>query len=131
MKKYLLMLMLMAMAATAAATPPQSSSYAHAGNQTRRAGRTARETTLVGYIADNHCGMNHGKMKWNLDAKECALRCAKEGKKLSLAVNRSVYTLDDAAQDQARQFAGQKVKVTGHVNARARTIHVTKIEAAA
>jgi hypothetical protein len=84
----------------------------------------------VGYIADGHCGKDHQKMKWNLAAKECALECARQGRKLALVIGRAVYILNDEAQEQARQFAGEKVRVTGVVNSKVKTIRVTKIEAA-
>jgi hypothetical protein len=38
--------------------------------------------------------------------------------------------LNDEAQEQARQFAGEKVRVTGIVNTKIKTIRVTKMEAA-
>jgi hypothetical protein len=68
-------------------------------------------------------------MKWNLAAKECALECARQGRKLALVIGRAVYILNDEAQEQAREFAGQKVRVTGLVNSKVKTIRVTKMEA--
>ena len=56
--------------------------------------------------------------------------CVKGGSKYILAdrAHRRVYRLDNAGQQKAREFAGQKVKVTGRVIGR--TIRVTAIEAA-
>ena len=42
---------------------------------------------------------------------------------------KAAYQLDD--QDKAKQFAGQKVKVTGTLDSATNTIHVSKIEVAA
>jgi len=42
--------------------------------------------------------------------------------------HKRVYQLDKTGQEKAREFAGQKVKVTGRVMGK--TIRVTSIEAA-
>ncbi|HEV8366681.1 MAG TPA: DUF5818 domain-containing protein [Pyrinomonadaceae bacterium] len=86
------------------------------------------ETSIVGYISDSHCGLHH--MKGMGDDKACTLMCVKGGSKFVLADrdHKRVYQLDKAGQEKAREFAGQKVKVTGTL--RGRTIRVTGIEAA-
>ena len=94
-----------------------------------RAGEKGEEKTVVGYIGDSMCGLKHMNMD---DEKACTLKCVDGGGKFILAdrANKVVYTLDDAAQEKAREFAGQKVKVMGQVDAKAKTIKVTMIEAA-
>ena len=89
------------------------------------------DKTIVGYISDGMCGLSHSGMNMG-DDKECTLKCVEGGSKFALADrdHKVVYTLDAAAQEKAREFAGQKVQVTGQVDAKAKTIHVTKIEAA-
>ena len=89
------------------------------------------DKTIVGYVSDSMCGLDHSAMKMG-DDKACALKCVDGGGKFVLAdrAHKIVYTLDDAAQQKAREFAGQKVSVTGQVDAKAKTIQVTKIEAA-
>ena len=89
--------------------------------------KAAQETTIVGYIGDSSCGLGHMS---SMDARECTLMCVKGGGKFILAdrAHRRVYRLDNAGQRKAREFAGQKVKVTGRVIGR--TIRVTTIEAA-
>ncbi|HXG92449.1 MAG TPA: hypothetical protein VNN73_08785 [Blastocatellia bacterium] len=85
--------------------------------------------TIVGFIGDSQCGLKH---PMNMgDDKTCTLKCIEGGGKFILAdrSHKVVYALDDAAQKKAREFAGQKVKVTGHVDAKAKSIHVTKIVA--
>ena len=42
--------------------------------------------------------------------------------------HKRVYQLDKTSQEKAREFAGQKIKVTGRVMGK--TIRVTSIEAA-
>src|SRR2546426_4956112 len=87
----------------------------------------AAETTVVGYISDSSCGLKH--MAGMGDDKSCTLMCVKNGKfVLADRDHKRVYNLDQAGQDKAREFAGQKVKVTGRVVGK--TIRVTAIEAA-
>src|SRR5882672_137698 len=85
------------------------------------------EKTLTGYVSDNHCGLKH--MAGMGDDKSCTLMCVKNGK-LVLAdrEHKRVYQLDNPGQAKAREFAGQKVKVTGRLSGK--TIRVTTIEAA-
>ena len=85
------------------------------------------EKTLIGYVSDNHCGLKH--MAGMGDDKSCTLMCVKDGKfVLADRDHKRVYQLDKTGQEKAREFAGQKVKVTGRVSGR--TIKVTAIEAA-
>jgi hypothetical protein len=108
---------LMVMAAVVSATAAQSNKGA--------------ERTIVGYISDGMCGLDHKAMNMGED-KDCATRCAEGGAKFAIAdqAHKAVYLLDDAAQPKAREFAGQKVRVTGRLDAKAKTIVVTKIEPA-
>ena len=94
-------------------------------------GVKGEEKTIVGYISDNMCELDHTAMKMG-DDKTCTLKCVDGGAKFVLAdrAHKVVYGLDDAAQEKAREFAGQKVTVTGQVDANAKTARVTKIEAA-
>jgi hypothetical protein len=95
---------------------------------TRLNNNSAADTTIVGYISDSSCGLKH--MSGMGDDQSCTLMCVKGGSKFVLADkdHKRVYQLDKAGQDKAREFAGQKVKVTGQVTAK--TIKVTSIEAA-
>ncbi len=84
------------------------------------------EKTLTGYVSDNHCGLKH--MAGMGDDKSCTLTCVKNGKfVLADRDHKRVYRLDKTGQEKAREFAGQKVKVTGRVVGK--TIKVTAIEA--
>jgi len=74
------------------------------------------EKTLIGYVSDNHCGLKH--MAGMGDDKSCTLMCVKNGKfVLADRDHKRVYRLDKTGQEKAREFAGQKVKVTGRVTA--------------
>lgn len=85
------------------------------------------DRTLVGYVSDNHCGLKHASSMG--DDKSCTLMCVKNGKfVLADRDHKRVYQLDKTGQEKAREFAGQKVTVTGRVTGK--TIKVTAIEAA-
>jgi hypothetical protein len=91
---------------------------------------SGKEQTIAGFIGDSQCGLAHSMNMG--DDKECALKCVDGGGHFILADRdkKVVYLLDKEAQMKVREFAGQKVKVTGHVNAKEKTIHMTKIEPA-
>jgi len=86
----------------------------------------SQDTSVVGYISDSMCGLKHAAGMG--DDKSCTLTCVKNGAKFVLADKdqKKVYSLDDAGQEKAGEFAGQKVKVTGTLDGT--TIKVTKIE---
>lgn len=89
---------------------------------------TTPEITVVGYISDSTCGLKH--MSGMGDDKNCTLACVKGGAKFVFGDrdHKKVYQLDQDGQDKAKEFAGQKVKVTGTLSGK--TISVTSIEAA-
>ena len=89
------------------------------------------ERTIIGYISDGMCGLDHKAMNMGED-KECATRCAEGGAKFAIAdqVNKVVYFLDDASQQKARELAGRKVSIRGRVDGKARMVFVTKMEPA-
>jgi hypothetical protein len=94
--------------------------------------------TFYGEVSDSQCALNvhsltrsHQEMLKSKSmggtATECALFCVKyHGGDFVLSSKKDVYRLDD--QNTARSFAGQKVKITGEMEADHKTIHVTKIE---
>jgi hypothetical protein len=63
------------------------------------------------------------------DAKMCTTDCVKSGAKYVLynAGAKTIYELDD--QKKPSQFAGKKVVVTGTLDAKTKTIHVTDMKA--
>jgi hypothetical protein len=125
MKKLTLLFASILLATGVSLAAPAHEGHDHAAKATANTGRA---TTVVGYISDSSCGLKH--MEGMGDEKSCTLMCVKGGGKFVLADrdHKVVYKLDKAGQEKAREFAGQKVKVTGQVTGK--TIHVTKIEAA-
>ena len=78
-----------------------------------------KDRTFTGEIMDSQCAMNgsHAQMeKMNNmpdDSKACTLKCVAMGGKFVLydTARKATYQLDD--QEKPKEFAGQKVKVTG------------------
>ena len=102
------------------------SALATTGTAQKTKTKTTAPKTLVGYISDSSCGLQHMA---GMNDKDCTLMCAKNGKfVLADRDNKVVYQLDKVGQEKAGEFAGQKVKITGRVSGK--TIRVTTIEAA-
>ena len=95
--------------------------------------KTAR--TFRGEIMDSMCAAMGSHSPGGYQAthtnnpKDCTLACVKAGAKLVLYnhAKKNTFQLDDQAK--ARDFAGQKVKVTGTYDKATKTIHVEKMEA--
>jgi len=91
----------------------------------KRKPRSAPQRTLIGYISDAACGLQHMA---GMSDKDCTLMCVKNGKfVLADRERKLIYQLDKSGQQKALEFAGQKVRVKGRVSGR--TIRVTGIEA--
>ncbi len=96
----------------------------------------ASAKAFSGEIMDSQCAMmgTHDptgyKMTKTDNPKDCTLACVKMGGKFVLydAAKKTTYQLDD--QEKPRDFAGQKVKVTGTLDKATKTIHIENIEAA-
>ncbi len=96
----------------------------------------AKAKTFAGEIMDSPCAMNNSheqmeKMKgMTHDPKMCTLKCVEMGGKFVLqdTAKKITYQLDD--QEKPKEFAGQKVNVTGTYDSKTKTIHVEKIEGA-
>ncbi len=92
--------------------------------------------SFTGEIMDSQCAMNNSHKQMEQmkgmpdDSKMCTLKCVEMGGKFVLqdTAKKITYQLDD--QEKPKEFAGQKVKVTGTYDKAAKTIHVEKIEAA-
>lgn len=91
--------------------------------------------TFSGEIMDSACaakGSHDAMMKQEgaKDAKECTLSCVDHGSKFVLydAATKTIYQLSD--QSKAKDYAGQKVKVTGTPDRTTNTIDVENIDAA-
>ena len=83
---------------------------------TQKAKAKAEPKTVIGYISDSSCGLQHMA---GMNEKDCTLMCAKNGKfALADRDHKVVYQLDSVGQEKAREFAGQKVKITGRISGR-------------
>lgn len=92
-----------------------------------------RGRVFTGEVMDSACAAmgSHSQMMQQegaKDAKECTLKCVQTGSKFVLynSARKATYQLDD--QDKAKQFAGQKVNVTGAYDRASKTIHVENIK---
>ena len=72
----------------------------------------AAETTLTGYIADSKCNAQAA----NDGARECTIKCAKEGAKYVFVndADKKVYSIDDQAK--VADHAGHHVTVKGSID---------------
>jgi len=86
--------------------------------------------TFVGTITDDMCPMaDHSHMRMGPTDAECAKACIEyHGSMYTLYDGKNGYTLSD--QRTPEKFAGQKVKVTGVLDAKSHIIKVDSIAAA-
>ena len=85
--------------------------------------------TFTGVISDEMCTAGHAAMRMGPTDAECAVACAEQhGSSYVLLVGKSVYTLSD--QRTPAGFAGQRVTVTGVLDAKGQTIQVDSIKPA-
>jgi hypothetical protein len=85
--------------------------------------------TFSGVITDSMCdGADHSRMRMGPTDAECTIACvAMHDAKYLLYDGKDAYTLSD--EKIAEKFAGQKVTVTGRLDAKTKTIHVDSITA--
>jgi len=85
--------------------------------------------TFTGTITDDVCARaDHSQMRMGPTDAECAAACIDaHGAMYVLYDGNSAYTLSD--QRTAAKFAAQKVKVTGTLDSKTKTIHVESITA--
>jgi hypothetical protein len=86
--------------------------------------------TFTGIITDSECSTaNHAQMRMGSTDAECARACVSaHGASFVLYDGKEVYALTD--QQTPDKFAGQKVRVTGTLDAKTKTIQVKAITAA-
>jgi hypothetical protein len=95
--------------------------------------------TLHGEIMDSQCAYNvhslghshdemiHKGIEGAVDETSCTQHCVKDkGGVYVLLVKEEVYRLDD--QNLSEQFAGKKVRVSGNLDEKTHTLHVSKME---
>ncbi|MGA2982579.1 MAG: DUF5818 domain-containing protein [Terriglobia bacterium] len=88
--------------------------------------------TIRGDIWDSRCAAagSHGKMMANIHAKdvvECTLNCVKAGAEFVLynTDDKTIFRLD--SQDKVREYAGQKVTVSGNYDRATGILHLESI----
>src|SRR6516225_9638873 len=86
----------------------------------------ADQQTFTGIITDSMCGKDHAMMKVSPDSK-CVQECARLGSKYALFDGKTAYVLSD--QNTPKQFAGQKVKITGTLYEKTKILKVDSISA--
>jgi len=82
--------------------------------------------TVTGVITDTMCGKTHGMAAGQPDDK-CIAMCVK-GSSSQYALNdgKEIWKLSD--QKKSGKFAAQRVKITGSVNEKTKTIKVDAVE---
>jgi hypothetical protein len=82
--------------------------------------------TFTGVITDTMCGADHKMMNVKPDSK-CVIDCVKMGTewKYALLEGNNVWVLSD--QKTPEKYAAQKVKVTGTLDEKTKTIQVESI----
>ena len=85
--------------------------------------------TFTGTITDNMCGTaGHAQMRMGPTDAECTTACVSvHGATYVLYDGKEVYALSD--QRTPEKFAGQKVRVTGTLDVKTKTIQVGSISA--
>jgi hypothetical protein len=96
----------------------------------------AKDITVRGEILDMACYLSHGDKGRGPEHQQCALKCAQMGQPLGLiTTDGKLYLLTADHQDptafrKAKEFAGQKVEMTGAVAEKdgvaALTVHAVK-----
>ena len=86
--------------------------------------------TFTGIITDSECSTgNHSQMRMGSNDAECTRACVSaHGASFVLYTGKEVYALTD--QQTPDKFAGQKVRVTGTLDGKTKTIRVESISAA-
>ncbi len=92
------------------------------------AGNPGETQTFIGTITDTMCGAKHGMMPGQTD-DQCAKACVRDtSSQYALFDGQQVLRLTD--QKTPAKFAAKKVKVTGTLNEKNKTIKVSSIEEA-
>ena len=95
----------------------------------------SKSGTFTGEIMDKMCAQMNShdtmmKSEGASNAKDCTLKCVKDGGSFALldTSSKKVYPLEDTKQ--VREYAGQKVEISGTYDDDADVLHVKSISAA-
>jgi hypothetical protein len=88
------------------------------------------QQTFTGIITDSMCSTaDHARMQMGPTDAECTIACIMEHDAMYVLYDgKDIYTLSD--QRTPEKFAGKKVRVTGVLDAKTKTIQVDSITAA-
>jgi len=82
--------------------------------------------TFTGVITDNMCAGGHASMRMGPTDAECTIACVDaHGAQYVLLAGKLVYWLSN--QQLPARFAGQKVRVTGTLDTKTKTIQLQRI----
>lgn len=91
-----------------------------------------KDSTFTGEIMDKPCAQMHShanmmQEEGAKDAKECTLKCVKDGASLVLfdPATKKVYAIAD--EDKVKEYAGQHVQVAGTYDEGAQVLHVKSV----
>ena len=104
-----------------------ASAFLVAGPLSATVAPAAQEQTWEGHITDEMCGSEH--MMDGMTHPECARACMEMGAALQLyvAAEEALYAIAD--QQQAEEFAGMDVTVTGVLSDDGTTVTIRSIQA--
>ncbi|MGB6360595.1 MAG: hypothetical protein WBF30_17590 [Candidatus Acidiferrales bacterium] len=101
---------------------------------------SANPRVFRGQIMDSECATNahsathsHAELagiKGNISDRQCAILCVEQGDSIYMLLDRdgkTAYKLSTPQKD-LKQYAGEKVEITGSLDARGKTISVSKIQ---
>ena len=85
--------------------------------------------TFTGVVTDEICAKNgHAKMQMGPTDAACTKACVLlHGASFALQDGKNIYPLSD--QKKPEEFAGQKVKIVGSLDAKTKAIHIDSIAA--
>jgi hypothetical protein len=84
-----------------------------------------KDVVLTGYLTDSNCGAKNA----TASGKSCALHCIKDGARVQLMADKTLYTIEKL--DNPADHLGHEVKVTGKLDTSTNVIRVTSIESVA
>ena len=81
-----------------------------------------KQVVLTGYLTDSNCGAHNA----NASGKSCALKCIKDGAKVQLLADKTLYTIEKL--DNPADHFGHEVTVKGQLDTSTNVIRVATIE---
>jgi hypothetical protein len=120
MRKYAAIVVILALAALPAAIACDKEGSAQTTAEFGKG--PIKDVVLTGYLTDSNCGAHNA----NAAGKTCALKCIKDGAKVQLLADKTLYTIEKL--DNPAQHLGHPVKITGQLDTATNVIRVSSIE---